>query len=56
MYSIIINGFLILFFLKENGISKRVEDVRLKTDNSIILIEVPEKLVEKFILTYMGIK
>lgn len=56
MYSIIINGFLILFFLKENGISKRVENVRLKIDNSITLIEVPEKLVGKFILTYMGIK
>ena len=56
MYSIIINGYLVLFFIKENVISKKVENVRLKADDSLSIIEIPEFLVKKFLLTYMGIK
>ena len=56
MYSIIINGFLILFFLKENGISKKTENIRLKQNDSLAILEIPPQLVEKFVLSYTGIK
>lgn len=56
MYSIIINGYLILFFTKQNGVSKKIENIRLKEDGTISILEMPTNLVEKFILSYAGIK
>lgn len=56
MYTIVINGYLIMFFIKENGISKKTSNIRLKQDNSISLLEIPRHLVKKFLLSYMGVK
>lgn len=56
MYSIIVNGYLVMFFLKENDISKKAQNIRLKQDDKISIIEVPNSHVEKFVLSYMGLK
>lgn len=56
MYTIVINGFLIMLFLKENGISKKTSNLRLQKNNSITILEIPPHLAKKFLLSYMGIK
>src|SRR5690554_986443 len=55
-YSIIINGHLIVFYLKENTYSKILKNERLKVDNSISLIELPKEKIENFVMHYVGVK
>lgn len=53
-YSIVITGYLIVYHLKENSISQKGYNNRLKENNSIAIIEVPKNMVQKFVLTYTG--
>ncbi|MEC3964544.1 hypothetical protein [Flagellimonas halotolerans] len=53
-YSIVINGHLILFHLKENSMSKKTMNQRLSEKGTISLIEIPEKNVVRFIMNYTG--
>lgn len=56
VYTLIINGYLILYFLKANSISKTLEEIRLKQDNTLSVLEIPENQVEEFVLNYVGLK
>lgn len=54
-YSIIIKGYLILFYLKENSMSKQTVKQRLSEKGTVNFIEIPEKDVVKFIMKYTGV-
>lgn len=56
IYSIIINGHLVVFHLTENRISKATFDVRLKENGSISMVEIPKAKVEDFVMRYTGAK
>ncbi|WP_133673895.1 hypothetical protein [Maribacter caenipelagi] len=53
-YSIVIIGYLIVYHLRENDISKKAFNNRLKENDSVAIIEVPKNKVEKFVMTYTG--
>lgn len=55
-YSIIINGYLVVFHLKANRISKVTYNERLKDNDSISIAEIPKDKIEDFIMKYTGVK
>jgi hypothetical protein len=55
-YSIIINGYIIVFYLKENRLSKRTNHLRLKEDGTLVIMEIPKNKVAPFIMKYVGVK
>ena len=53
-YSMVITGYLIVYHLRENDISKKAYNNRLKENNIVAIIEVPKNKVEKFVMKYTG--
>lgn len=53
-YSIIIKGFLVIYYLKENSHSRLTQSKRLKEDGTLEIIEIPKDAVKKFMLGYLG--
>ncbi|MDC6363274.1 MULTISPECIES: hypothetical protein [Flavobacteriaceae] len=53
-YSIIINGYIIVYHLKENDISEKAKHHRLKEDGTLTILEVPKNRVEPFVMKYIG--
>ena len=54
-YSIIINGYIVVFYLKENHLSKRVNHQRLKEDGTLTIMEIPRNKVSPFVMKYVGV-
>lgn len=54
-YSIIINGYLIVYHLKENSLSKKINHHRLKEDGTLTILEVPKETVAPFVMKYTGV-
>lgn len=54
VYSIIINGYLIIFFMKENDMSKRLIDFKVRDSDKLEVLQVPKAQVEKFIISLMS--
>lgn len=55
VYSILMKGHLIVISLKENITSKKVKDIRLKSDGTIRIPMIPKKIEREFILNYFGL-
>jgi hypothetical protein len=54
-YSIIINGYIIVYHLKENHLTEKIKLHRLKEDGTITILEVPKSKVEPFVMKYVGV-
>ena len=54
-YSIIINGYIVVFYLKENHLSKRINHQRLKEDGTLTIMEIPKNKVSPFVMKYVGV-
>jgi len=55
-YSIILNGYIVLFFISENSINKELEFFRLKEDNTISIIYLEKGTGMNFLLSYTSAK
>ena len=55
VYSILMKGHMIIISIKPNKVSKKIEDIRLKSDGTIGIPIIPKKNEEKIILNYFGI-
>lgn len=53
-YSMLILGYVILFHLKDNRMSKDMDKFKLRSNGNIAIWELPQNLVSKFVLTYTG--
>ena len=56
VYSIILNGYLVIYHLKTNKISKKMIAQSLLPEGTLNLILMPKKDVDSFIITYTGIR
>ena len=54
-YSIIINGYIIVYHLKENNLTEKINHHRLKEDGTMTILEVPKGKVEPFVMKYVGV-
>ncbi|QXP79010.1 MULTISPECIES: hypothetical protein [Winogradskyella] len=54
-YIIIINGYIIIYFLKENHLSKKIKHQRLKEDGTLEMVEIPKDKVSSLIMNYIGV-
>lgn len=54
-YSIIINGYIVVYYLKENSLSKKVHDHRLTKEGTLIIMEIPKDQVSPFVMKYIGV-
>lgn len=54
-YSIIINGYIIVYYLKPNRITSRINHQVLKEKGTITIMEVPRNQVAPFVMKYVGI-
>ena len=55
VYSILMKGYMIVISIKPNNVSKKIEDIRLKSDGIIAIPVIPKKNEKKIILDYFGI-
>ncbi|MBL1280439.1 MAG: hypothetical protein COA33_009215 [Fluviicola sp.] len=55
-YSIIIKGYLIIYFLKENRLSKTMADYKLTDRGELVIPQMPHEQVKGFIFGYAGVK
>jgi len=55
-YSIIINGYLIVYHFRDDKLSKLSKNDRLKENGELNILEIPKNKVNNFVLTYTGIK
>jgi hypothetical protein len=53
-YSILILGYVILFHLKENRMSKDMAEFKLRSNGNLAIWKLPQNLVSKFVLNYTG--
>ncbi|MUP39809.1 hypothetical protein [Labilibaculum euxinus] len=53
-YSIIINGYIVLYFISENSIDKNFKSFRLKDDNTLSIVNLPRGYGMEFLLNYTG--
>ncbi|WP_321516444.1 hypothetical protein [Marinifilum fragile] len=53
-YSIIINGYIILYFLSKNSIDNKFKSFRLKEDNTLSIVNLPQGYGMEFLLNYTG--
>lgn len=54
-YSIIINGYIVVYYLKENHLSKKTDHQRLKENGTLTIMEIPKNKVSAFIMKYVGV-
>lgn len=54
-YSIVINGYIVVFYLKESHLSKRIAHQRLKEDGTLTIMEIPKNKVSPFVMKYVGV-
>lgn len=53
-YSIVINGFIILYYITPGAIKKELEFFRLQSDNTLSLVHLPKGKGMNFLLNYTG--
>ena len=53
-YSIILSGYIVLYFISENSIDEKLEFFRLKEDNSLSIIYLQKGTGMDFLLDYTG--
>lgn len=51
VYSVVINGYMIIYFLSESDMSKRMHNFRIRAENVLEIMQVPKEQVEKFIVS-----
>tara|TARA_R110000796_G_scaffold251980_1_gene384687 strand:+ start:3615 stop:4370 length:756 start_codon:yes stop_codon:yes gene_type:complete len=54
-YSIIINGYIVVYYLKENRLSKRINHQKLTEDGTLTIMEIPKDKVSPFVMKYVGV-
>ncbi|GET33622.1 hypothetical protein PbJCM13498_24850 [Prolixibacter bellariivorans] len=55
-YSIILNGYIILYFVSENSIDENLNFFRLKEDNTLSIVHLPRGTGMDFLMNYTGVK